>query len=172
MVFQLKYIIYCTFFSDCRLTLWMFSKQLLSRNWNSALKCTLTCGWGMWFILCEQRRLDTHHTIRWECNYSAPFCTSGYPALRVTIDYGVARSQLIVCAMSEKRPSGSPTFLTPTQPLTRAWGRPTYNRFPPALCTRANVYVHVRIEGHMTYDACPTSSTVWVCQHWPFPLLH
>ena len=86
------------------------------------------------------------------------FCISGYPALRVTIDYGVARSQPIVCAMSEKCPRGSPTFLTPTRPRMRAGGRPTYNKFPPARCTCTNVYVHVRIEGHMTYDACPASS--------------
>ena len=66
----------------------------------------------------------------------APFCTSGYSALRATIDYGVARSKPVVCAMSEKRPRGSPKFGLPLDPWReRGVGRRTPDWLPPAQCT-------------------------------------
>ena len=54
---------------------------------------------------------------------------------------------------------GSPTFLTPTRPLTRAWGRPTYNKFPPAWCTCTNVYTYMY--GSRSHDLWCMSNFLW-----------
>ena len=84
-----------------------------------------------------------------------------YTALRVTIDYGVTRSQPVVCAMSEKCPRRSPTFWLPLDP----WWECGVSQHTPdshlhgvCVCVRMYTYIHVRIKSYTTYDACPTSS--------------